>query len=79
VTTKWSDLLQRQVTRQQFLGVLGGGALIALNLEGIARLLQHGGTSASRSATAAGYGNGAYGGGNAHQPVSTSRKLGGSA
>jgi hypothetical protein len=80
VVTKWSDLLQRQVTRQQFLRVLGGGVLVALNLEGIARLLQHGGTTTKSRAATPGYGSGSYGGGvNVRQPVGTNRKLGSSA
>lgn len=81
MVTKWSELLAREVTRQQFLRVLGGGVLVALNLEGIARLLQHGGTSTSRSTSrsaTAGYGSGSYGGVSARQPVGTSRKLGSS-
>ncbi len=82
MVTKWNELLAREVTRQQFLRVLGGGVLVALNLEGIARLLQHGGTSSGasgsgRSATP-GYGSSSYGGVSSRQQVGTNRRLRGS-
>ena len=53
--------LQRPLTRKQFLKVLGGGLLVVLNLDGIARLLEHHGNR-SEPPVADGYGSSGYGG-----------------
>lgn len=73
---KWNELLERPVTRKQFLRVLGGGALVVLNLEGIARLLQHA-DGTGHPPVSSGYSSGAYSGFTATKGGGPSRKLGG--
>ena len=42
IKTQWQDLLKRDMTRKEFLGMLGLGALILLNIEPLLRLFGHG-------------------------------------
>ena len=76
MNTRWNALLQRPVTRKQFLRAIGGGALVVLNLEGIARLLQHADGS-HHPPVSSGYSGGAYSGFTATKGGGPSRKLGG--
>ena len=58
--TPWQALMQREVSRKEFLGLMGLGALILLNLEPILQLFGKVHTDATNSQS--GYGSSVYGG-----------------
>lgn len=58
--------MQREVSRKEFLGLMGLGALILLNLEPILQLF--GKIHTNAASVQAGYGTSVYGGTKAHTP-----------
>ena len=56
-----SDVLQKEMSRKEFLTTLGYGAASLVGIAGVMRLLGHRGFSGSSSGSGHGYGGNAYG------------------